>query len=176
MELSDRLKKYLHSQPQIDTSAYVHPSAVIIGDVKLSENVSVWPHVTLRADINKIRVGACSNIQDGTVFHLSDEYPVTVGKYVTIGHGAIVHACTIEDNCLIGMHATILDGAVIGKGSIIGAKALVPSESIIPPGSLVLGVPGKVVRKLSAEEQERIEKGAQKYVELGKAYKEKFST
>lgn len=171
MELQERVEMFLGKTPQVDQSAYIAASAELIGDVRVGLDVSIWPKCVLRADINFIEIGSGTNIQDGTLMHLSDDYPVIIGKRVTIGHGAMIHACTIEDECLIGMRATILDGAVIGKRSIIGANALVSKGMIVPPGSLVLGVPGKISRILSQEEQEGIPYWAAKYRELSKFHK-----
>jgi len=128
----------------------------------------------LRGDINFIEIGEGSNIQDGCIVHLAENLPVRVGRFVTVGHRAILHACTVEDECLIGMGATILDGAVIGKGSIIGAHALVTGNMKIPPGSLVMGMPAKVVRALSAEEIAGIRTWADHYVALGPLHREFF--
>jgi carbonic anhydrase/acetyltransferase-like protein (isoleucine patch superfamily) len=127
----------------------------------------VWYGAVLRGDINRIVVGHHSNIQDNAVLHLADDFPCLLGNWVTIGHGAIVHACKIGDECLVGMGAVILDGAVIGKQSIIGAKALVTQGVKIPPGSLVLGAPAKVVRKLTMKERAGLKWWAQKYVDNG---------
>ena len=128
----------------------------------------MWHHAVLRGDINSIFVDEGSNIQDGTVIHLADDYGVSIGKYVTIGHSAVIHACTIEDECLIGMHATVLDGAVIGRQSIVGANALVTKESQIPEGSLVLGAPAKVVRSLTTSERKELKGWAEKYITTAK--------
>ena len=158
--------RFLFVHPQIDPTAYVAPHAVVMGDVRLKAHSSVWPTAVLRGDINYIEIGEGSNIQDGSIVHLADDLPVIVGKLVTVGHGAILHACTVEDECLIGMRATILDGAVIGKGSIIGAHALVTKGTRIPPGSLVMGTPAKVVRALSPEEIAALRPWADHYVDL----------
>lgn len=166
--------RFLFVQPQIDPAAYVSPHAVVIGDVRLAAHASVWPMAVLRGDINFIEIGEGSNIQDGSIVHLADDLPVRVGKLVTVGHRAILHACTVEDECLIGMGATILDGAVIGKGSIIGAHALVTKGMQIPPGSLVLGSPAKVVRALSPEEIADIRTWADHYIALGPLHKMHF--
>jgi len=159
--------RFLLVSPQIDPTAYVSPHAVIIGDVRLAAQSSVWPTAVLRGDINFIEIGEGSNIQDGSIVHLAEDLPVRVGKLVTVGHRAILHACTVEDECLIGMGATILDGAVIGKGSIIGAHALVTKGTHIPPGSLVMGTPAKVVRPLRPEEIADIRTWADHYIALG---------
>jgi carbonic anhydrase/acetyltransferase-like protein (isoleucine patch superfamily) len=169
-ELLQRLKLHLEKTPQINSSAYLASGAHIIGDVCLGPLVSIWPAAVLRGDINAIVVGEGSNIQDGAVVHLADDYPVLIGQYVTIGHSAVVHACTIEDECLIGMNATILDGAVIGRQSIVGAGALVRPGMIVPEGSMVMGVPGKIVRSLTVEERERIRLWADRYVVLSRYY------
>jgi carbonic anhydrase/acetyltransferase-like protein (isoleucine patch superfamily) len=163
--------RFLFVHPQIDPSAYVAPQAVVIGDVRLAAHSSVWPTAVLRGDINFIDIGEGSNIQDGSIVHLAEDLPVRVGKLVTVGHRAILHACTVEDECLIGMGATILDGAVIGKGSIIGAHALVTKGTKIPPGSLVMGTPAKVVRPLRPEEIADIRTWADHYIALGPIHK-----
>lgn len=166
--------RFLYVQPQIDPTAYVAAQAVVIGDVRLAAHTSVWPTAVLRGDINYIDIGEGSNIQDGSIVHLADDLPVRVGKLVTVGHRAILHACTIEDECLIGMGATILDGAVVGKGSIIGAHALVTKGTHIPPGSLVMGTPAKVVRPLRPEEIADIRTWADHYIALGPLHKKHF--
>ncbi|MEP6809896.1 MAG: gamma carbonic anhydrase family protein, partial [Chthoniobacterales bacterium] len=130
--------------PRLHPSAFVASTATLVGDVTLAEGSSVWYGAVLRGDINRIVIGARSNIQDNAVVHLADEHPAIVGELVTIGHGAIVHACTIDDEVLVGMGATILDGAEVGARSIIGANALVTAGTKIPPGSLVIGTPAKV--------------------------------
>lgn len=164
--------RFLLRPPQIDPAAYVSPHAVILGDVRLAARASVWPTAVLRGDINTIEIGEGSNIQDGCVVHLSEDQGVRVGRLVTVGHRAILHACTVEDECLIGMAATILDGAVIGRGSIVGAQALVTKDTKIPPGSLVLGAPAKVVRALRPEEIAGIRAWADHYVALGPIHRE----
>jgi len=157
--------------PTIDESAFVAASADVIGNVSLGANSSVWYNCTLRGDINFIRLGANSNIQDNCCVHLADDYGVSIGEWVTIGHSAIIHACTIEDEVLVGMGATILDGAVIGTRSIIGAGALVTKGTIIPPGSLVLGSPAKVVKQLDEKQQDSIKYWAEKYVKVSRKFK-----
>lgn len=162
--LTSQLDRFLRKSPVLGPGVYIARTAVVLGDVTLGAHASVWYHAVLRGDINRIVVGEYSNVQDNAVLHLADAWPCLLGRYVTVGHGAIVHACTVEDECLIGMGATILDGAVVGTQSIIGANALVPQGMIVPPGSMVLGVPGKVVRALSAEERASIRGWAEKYV------------
>src|ERR1044071_9157071 len=148
VKLEKQLDTFLRKTPKLGKGVYIAKTAVVIGDVTLGAHSSVWYHSVLRGDINRIVVGHHSNIQDNSVLHLADDYPCIIGNYVTVGHSAIVHACTVGDECLIGMGATILDGAVIGEQSIIGANALVTQFTQIPPGSLVLGSPGKVVKML----------------------------
>jgi carbonic anhydrase/acetyltransferase-like protein (isoleucine patch superfamily) len=171
MSLSERLKHYLGATPVIDPTAFVAPQATLIGAVTLGPQSSVWPNCVLRADINSIVIGTGSNLQESTVVHLADDYGVQIGDYVTIGHKAMIHACTIEDECLIGMSATILDGAVIGKGSVVGASALVTKGMQVPPGSVVMGMPGKVVKTLDEDEQADLRLWAQKYIEVAAAHK-----
>jgi carbonic anhydrase/acetyltransferase-like protein (isoleucine patch superfamily) len=151
----------------------VAPGAAIIGDVTLGEESSVWFQTVLRADINSIVIGPRSNVQDGAVVHLADDFGVQVGELVTVGHKAILHACTVADEVLVGMGAIILDGAEIGARSIIGAGALVTGGKKIPAGSLVLGSPGKVVRTLTLDEQASTRVWAEKYVLLSRAYRER---
>ena len=175
--MTDRLRL----GPRIHPTAYVVPTATIIGDVTLAEESSVWYGAVLRGDINRIIIGARTNIQDNVVIHLSDDYPAIVGELTTVGHNAIVHACTIGDEVLVGMGAIILDGAEIGARSIIGANALVTVGKKIPPGSLVYGPAGfheplrsVVVSQLSLGEQASIRKWALKYVENARIYREEF--
>lgn len=170
MTLQERLEKFLSREPEIDPSAYVAPSAVVMGSVKIGPLASVWPNVTLRGDIEDIIIGEGSNVQDGSVVHLADDLPAVIGKYVTVGHMAMIHACTIEDECLIGMKATVLDGAVIGRRSVVGAGAVVTKNTIVPPGSLVLGMPAKVIKQLSEEEQAGLREWADKYVTVSRAH------
>jgi carbonic anhydrase/acetyltransferase-like protein (isoleucine patch superfamily) len=170
MTFSERTARYLGAKPVVHPTAFVAPGADIVGDVTLSEESSVWFQTVLRADINRIVIGPRSNVQDGSVVHLADDYGVFVGELVTVGHKAILHACTIADEVLIGMGAIILDGAEIGARSIIGAGALVTGGKKIPSGSLVLGSPAKVVRTLALDEQEGIKVWAEKYVALSKVY------
>jgi gamma-carbonic anhydrase len=171
MTFPERMARYLEAPPSIHPTAFVAPGADIVGDVTLAEESSVWFQTVLRGDINRIVIGPRSNVQDGAVVHLADDYGVFVGELVTVGHKAILHACTVADEVLIGMGAIVLDGAEIGARSIIGAGALVTSGKKIPPGSLVLGSPAKVVRTLSLEEQAGIKVWAEKYVALSRVYK-----
>lgn len=171
MTIEERLETFLSREPEIDPSAYVAPSAVMMGSVRIGPLASVWPLCVLRGDIEHIEIGEGSNVQDGTIVHLADDLGVTVGRYVTIGHAAMIHACTIEDECLIGMKATVLDGAVIGRRSIVGAGAVVTKNMQVPPGSLVLGMPAKVIKQLSEEEQAGLKHWAEKYVAAAAAHK-----
>lgn len=156
--------------PSIHPSAFVAASADVIGRVTLHEESSVWYHATLRGDLNEIVIGPRSNVQDNVVIHLADDFGCHIGELVTVGHSAILHACTVKDEVLIGMGAIILDGAVIGERSIIGAGALVTGGTVIPPGSLVLGSPAKVVRTLPPDEQAKIRGWAEKYVRGSREY------
>ena len=175
MTLEERLKKYLNSDPKIDPSVYIAEGAIVIGAVNLKKNVNIWHSAVLRGDINTISIDEGSNIQDGSVVHLADDFGVSIGKFVTVGHSAVIHACIIDDECLVGMNATILDGANIGKHSIIGANTLVTKGSHIPEGSLVLGSPAKIVRTLSKKERFSLKTWAEKYIIAARFHKSKFS-
>ena len=166
-DLEKQFETFLRKQPTIGSNVYIASTAVVLGDVTLGAHSSVWYNAVLRGDINRIVVGEYSNVQDNAVLHLADDYPCILGRYVTVGHSAIVHACTVEDECLIGMGATILDGAVIGAQSIIGANALVTQGTVVPPGSMVLGSPAKVVRQLTPQQRESLRGWAEKYVQNG---------
>lgn len=161
--------------PRLHPSAYVVPGATVVGDVSLGEESSVWYGAVLRGDINRIIIGPRSNIQDCAVVHLADDFGVVIGERVTVGHSAVVHACTIDDEVLIGMGAIVLDGAEIGTRSIVGANALVTAHTKIPPGSLVLGSPAKVTRQLADAEQANIKRWALKYVETAKRFREHYA-
>ncbi|MGW4356389.1 gamma carbonic anhydrase family protein [Nocardia sp. NPDC004582] len=150
--------------PTIDETAWIAPNATVAGRVRLESEVSVWYSAVLRGDMDEITVGARSNIQDGCVLHADPGFPCTVGEGVSVGHNAILHGCTVGDDVLIGMGATVLNGAVIGEGSLIAANALVPEGAQIPPGSLVAGVPGKVRRELSEAERDHIRLNAVAYL------------
>jgi len=166
-----RLKK----GPTIHPTAWVMPGATVVGDVTLEEESSVWCGAVLRGDINRIVIGPRSNIQDNAVVHLDTDYPTAVGELVTVGHSAIVHACNIDNEVLVGMGAIVLDGVEIGARSIIGANALVTLGTKIPPGSLVLGSPAKIRRPLSPDEQKDIARWAWSYVETAKHFREFYS-
>ena len=166
-ELAPQLDKFLRKAPKLGKGVYIAKTGVVLGDVTLGAHSSVWYGAVLRGDINRIVVGHHSNIQDNAVLHLADKLACIVGNWVTVGHSAIVHACTVGDEVLVGMGAVILDGAVIGKQSLIGAKALVTQGMKIPPGSLVLGAPARVVRKLTKKERAGLKWWAEKYVDNG---------
>ena len=174
MNLQQRLATYLDQEPQIDPTAYIAAGAVVIGAVRLAKNASIWHNAVLRGDINSIEIGEASNVQDGTVVHLADDYGVKIGNFVTIGHKAMIHACEIGDECLIGMQATVLDGAVIGAQSIVGAGALVTKGTQVPAGSLMLGAPAKIARALSQSERDGLKDLAEKYVEVSRGHKTRF--
>ncbi len=159
-------QRYLGFVPQVAEDAYVAPGAMLIGRVHLGPQASVWPGCVLRADIAEIRVGARSNLQDGTVVHLGDEDPTILGEDVVVGHRAVLHGCTIGDACLVGIQATLLDGCRIGPGSVIGAGALVPAGREVPARSLVLGMPGQVVKSLPPDNEAFNRALAAKYTRL----------
>ena len=156
--------------PRIASSAFVAPSADLIGDVEIAENASVWFQCVLRGDIELIRVGENSNLQDGTIVHTVLRSPVIVGKWVTVGHRAILHGCTVEDHCLIGMGAILLNNVRVGAGSIIAAGALVPENSVIPPRSLYMGIPAHFKRQLGDGEQRFIDGHATHYLSYKEIY------
>jgi carbonic anhydrase/acetyltransferase-like protein (isoleucine patch superfamily) len=170
-ELTQRIQRFAASTPNLHPSAYIAPGAALIGDVTLEAQSSVWFQTVLRADLNRIHIGPQSNIQDGAVVHLSDHFGTIVGQRVTVGHCAVLHACRIDDEVLVGMNAVVLDGCEIGARSIIGANALVTGGTKIPPGSLFLGSPGKVVRQLTLDEQANLASWAERYVILAEAYR-----
>ena len=170
MKLTDRLATYLSKKPALGEGVFIAPSATVVGDVRLGDGCSVWYGSVLRGDINFISIGEGTNLQDGVIGHLADDLPLEVGKYVTVGHGAVIHACVIEDECLIGMNATVLDGARIGRQSIVAAGTVVPQGMQVPEGSLVAGVPAATRRTLSPERRLGLRKWAEKYVEVSKAH------
>jgi len=157
--------------PRIAETAFVEESAAVIGDVEIGEHSSIWFYAVVRGDVHFIRIGSYTNIQDGAVVHVTGgRFPALIGDRVTIGHRAIVHGCTVENDCLIGMGAILLDGVVIGARSLIAAGAVVREGTKVPPGSLVAGVPARIVRALTDEELRRIEKGWHSYGELKEHY------
>ena len=159
------LRSYRSIHPTVHPSSFVDASAQVIGDVHLGPESSVWMNVVVRGDVHYIRIGARTNIQDLTMVHvMRDTNPTVIGENVTIGHSAVVHGCTIEDRCLIGMGAILLNGCVIGSGSIVAAGTLVPEGMVVPSGSMVMGLPGKVRRALTPEEDASITWYADNYV------------
>jgi len=170
MEITDRLARYLGQKPDLQAAAFVAPNATVLGAVILGPRSSVWYGCVLRGDINTIEIGEGTNIQDLTMVHLADDYGVKIGRHCTIGHSAIIHACEIGDECLIGMGATILDGAKIGDRCIVGANALVTQRFVAPPGSMILGSPAKVVRSLTEVEQRGLRGWAEKYIAVARAH------
>lgn len=170
MTVEERLARHLGRTPDTARAAFVARNATVIGDVTLGPLSSVWYGCVLRGDINSIVIGEGSNVQDGTIVHLADDHGVRVGRHTTIGHAAIVHACEIGDECLIGMGATILDGARIGDRCIVGAHALVTQRFVAPAGSMILGSPAKVVRVLDAAEQAKLRGWAEKYIAVARAH------
>ena len=165
------IRAYQGKLPTIPDTCYVDPSAQVIGDVTLGEHSSIWMNAVVRGDVNSIRIGARSNVQDCAVLHgMRHLYPVILGEMVTVGHNATVHGCTLEDAVLIGIGAVVLNNARIGEGSIIAAGAVIPEHTIIPPNSLVAGVPGKIRRTLGDADREMILKYAQNYLDYTRIY------
>lgn len=165
--------EYRGRLPRLGQRVFVAPTAYLSGDVEVGDDVSFWFHTVARGDVNFIRIGEGTNVQDGAVLHVSHEtHPLVIGKRVVIGHGAVVHGCTIEDEALIGIGATILDGAVVERGAQVGAGALVAPGKRIPAGTLVLGAPARRVRDLTAEEREAIRDNARRYMSLKDEYLE----
>ena len=152
--------------PTVDASAWVADTARVVGQVELGERVSVWYSAVLRGDGDAVRVGARTNLQDGCVLHADPGFPLTVGAGVSVGHAAVLHGCTVEDDVLVGMGAIVMNGARIGSGSMIGAGALVSPGTVVPPGSLVIGTPGKVRRETTDEERELIALNSAVYLDL----------
>jgi len=165
---------YLDNAPMFGVDVFIAPNASIIGRVTLDDRVSIWFGSVLRADIAEVRVGEGSNIQDGSVLHVGDEDPCLVGAHVTVGHHVILHGCAIEDECMIGMGAIILNKARIGRGTVVGAGAVVTQNTIVPPYSLVLGSPAKVKRPLTEEERRAHGHFAGKYAQVAANYRPLF--
>lgn len=164
------IKPYEGRHPVRGNNVFIAEGAHIIGDVHMADGVSVWFGAVLRGDIEPIRIGEDSNVQDAAVLHTDEGYPVDIGRRVTIGHGAIIHGAKIEDDALIGMGATLLSGCTVGRGAVVAAGALVPEGATIPPGVLAMGVPARVVRELTDEETERITRGTENYCERRDKY------
>jgi carbonic anhydrase/acetyltransferase-like protein (isoleucine patch superfamily) len=161
---------YKHYKPSIGKNVFMSQNCTIIGRCFIDEDCSIWYNSVLRGDVNDIKIGRGTNIQDGCILHCDKEYETKIGENVTVGHNAIIHGCTIGNNCLVGMGATILDGAVIGNNVIIGANSLITSGKNIPSGMLVMGSPAKVARELTPEEIEGIRHSAEGYIRLSKEY------
>ncbi|MEQ1884460.1 MAG: gamma carbonic anhydrase family protein [Bryobacteraceae bacterium] len=158
--------------PQIAESAFVDPTALVIGDVEIGERSSVWPHVTIRGDVNHMAIGEDTNIQDNSVLHSDYGFPLTIGNRVTVGHAVVLHGCTVEDDVVVGIGAIVLNGAKVGKGSVIAAGSLVPEGAEVPADTLVMGAPAKPRRPVSPEERVRFREGNQHYVDGAQVMKE----
>ncbi|MFE4828604.1 gamma carbonic anhydrase family protein [Streptomyces sp. NPDC056672] len=163
-------------EPAVDPSAFTAPTSVVLGEVRVGAGASVWYHAVLRADHAPITLGAGSNVQDNCTLHADPGFPLTVGERVSIGHNAVLHGCTVEDEVLIGMGATVLNGAHIGAGSLVAAQSLVPQGLRVPPGSLVAGVPARVKRELTEEERAGIRRNAAGYAETAKIHREAYES
>lgn len=161
--------------PRIAASAFIDSSAQVIGDVEIGERSSIWPGAVVRGDVNRIRIGDDSNVQDNSVVHVDVDAPTMIGSRVTVGHSVVLHGCTVENDCLIGIGAIVLNHARIGTGAVIGAGSLVPEGAEIAANSLVMGVPGKVRRPVSEEERARFQENCENYVGYGQAFKEEQS-
>ena len=171
------IRPYQGRLPEIAKSAYIDPAAIIIGDVKIDEDASIWPLTVVRGDVHYIRIGARTNIQDGSVLHvMRDEYPLILGDDVTVGHKVCLHGCTIANRCLIGMGSIILNGVIIGEGSIVAAGALILERTVIPPGSLVVGHPAKIKRQLTGIDQASIDEYARRYVAYKNIYRDEAAS
>jgi carbonic anhydrase/acetyltransferase-like protein (isoleucine patch superfamily) len=164
--------RYKEFIPQIDETAFIAEGAKIIGNVKIGAETSIWFNVVLRGDEDMIRIGNRCSIQENTVAHLYEGHPLIVEDEVTVGHGAIIHGCTLKKGALIGMGATVLDGAIIGENSIVGANALIPAGKEIPPNSLVLGSPGKIIRNITERDKKMLELGIETYTRNAREYQD----
>lgn len=169
------IKGFLDSKPRIGKGVFIAETAYIVGRLELGDQASIWPGVSARADVNTMRVGKRTNIQDNSVLHVDHDAPLEIGDDVTVGHGCILHGCTIKDRCLIGMGSVILNGAVVGPDTIVGAGTVVRQNQVVPPGTLFLGVPGAVKRNLTPEEIASIARSAKAYSEYALAYLERGS-
>ncbi|MCG3681060.1 gamma carbonic anhydrase family protein [Aliarcobacter butzleri] len=163
--------KFKEFYPKIDPSAWIAPSADLIGNIEIGEDSSVWFGCVIRSDINEVKIGKNTNIQDLSCIHTDTNSKTIIGNNVTVGHKVMLHGCIIEDNCLIGMSATILDNAIIGEGSIVGANSLVTAGKVFPPRSMIMGSPAKVVKQLSQEDVDKLIAHAARYVEYKNEYR-----
>jgi carbonic anhydrase/acetyltransferase-like protein (isoleucine patch superfamily) len=166
------LRKFRGIAPTVAVSAYVDPGAHVIGDVTIGERSSIWPNASIRGDVGPIVIGEETSIQDNCALHLDDGFPLIIGNRVTVGHSVTLHGCVIEDGALIGIGSTILNGARVGAGAVVAAGSLVPENMQVPPTTLVMGVPAKPRRAVSAEEQARFGEGVKHYVEKAQLYKD----
>lgn len=169
------IKDFLDSKPRVGKKVFVAETAYIVGRLDVDDNASIWPGVSARADVNTMRIGKRSNIQDNTVLHVDHDAPLDIGDDVTVGHGCVLHGCTVKDRCLVGMGSVILNGAVVGPDAIIGAGSVVRQNQVVPPGTLFLGVPGAVKRNLTPEETASIVHSAKAYSEYALAYLQRQS-
>jgi len=161
-----------HRPELVDSTAFIAPGAVVLGDVTIGAESTVWFGAVIRGDCEAVRIGRQTNVQDGCILHADEGFPCMLGDRVTLGHGAIVHGATVEDDCLIGMRAVVMNGARIGRGSIVAVGSIVTEGTQIPPGSVALGQPAKVKRAVSERDQQRIQHAAEHYVAAGKVYRE----
>jgi carbonic anhydrase/acetyltransferase-like protein (isoleucine patch superfamily) len=166
------IRKFRGIAPKVAPSAYVDPSAQVIGEVVIGERSSIWPCASLRGDMGPIVIGSETSIQDNCALHLDEGFPLTVGNRVTVGHSVTLHGCTVEDDALIGIGSTILNGAKIGKGAVVAAGSLVTEGMQVAPATLVMGVPAKARRAVTQEEMDRFQKGVKHYVEKAQIYRE----
>jgi carbonic anhydrase/acetyltransferase-like protein (isoleucine patch superfamily) len=170
------IRNYGNLRPKIDENAYIDPTAVVVGDVTIGEYSSLWPTAVVRGDIHYVSIGKYTNIQDGSVIHVTPEtHPVNIGDYVTVGHRVVLHGCTIKDGALIGMGAILLDGSLVEENALVAAGALVPEGKRIPAGYLALGTPAKPIRKLTEEQIKMVRENTEHYVEIAMKYKEEIA-
>lgn len=163
------------ASPSVDASAFIAPNATLIGRVTVGKDASIWFNCVVRGDINSIVIGNQTNIQDATLMHVTHRNSLIVRDRVTVGHGVILHGCEIGNDCLIAMGAIVLDGAVIGEGALVGAGSLVPPGMQVPPNSLVIGVPGKIVRELTPQDRDRVMRGWQNYIGYAQSYRQQLA-
>jgi gamma-carbonic anhydrase len=166
------LRPYRGIVPQVAQSAYVDPSAQLIGEVVVGERASVWPNVSVRAEYGPIVIGEESNVQDNSVLHMDEGIPLVIGKRVTVGHSVVLHGCVVEDDCVVGIGAVVLNGVRLGAGSVVAAGAVVPEGMVVPPGSMLMGVPAKVRREVGEDEKRRFAEGVKIYVHHAAEYLE----